>query len=84
MADKIVPIRDGLAVDPPAGTADPAVIKEIEGLLEQAKSGELIGLAYVSLHPGDTTVYFRVGRITRAVMGALTIMQYAMAKADTE
>lgn len=80
----IVPIHAGLAPEPPAGTVNADVVKQLEELLDKARSGDITGLAFVSLHSGDTTVHYRVGRMTRGVIGALTLLQYAMARSDFE
>ena len=70
--------------EPPAGTVDPDVVKELEKLLNKAKTGDMTGIAYASLHPGGFTTYNRAGRMTRGVIGALTLMQWDMCKTDIE
>lgn len=81
---EVVAIRSGLAVEPPIGTVNQDVVKEIQDLLDKANSGEITGLAYVTLHPGDVTFYSNAGRVTRGVMGALTLLQYSLARTDFE
>lgn len=81
---EVVAIRQGLAVEPPAGSVNPDVVKELQELLDRANCGEITGFAYVTLHPGDLTCHHSIGRITRGVMGALLLLQYALAKSDSE
>lgn len=81
---EVVAIRSGLEVEPPAGTVNQDVVKELQELLDKANCGEITGLAYVSLHPGDLTLHHRVGRITRGVIGAITLLQYSLARNDGE
>lgn len=81
---EVVAIRSGIAVEPPAGTANPDLVKELQDLLEKANSGEITGFAYASLHPGDVTTYCSVGRLTRGVIGALVMLQWSLAKSDGE
>jgi hypothetical protein len=77
----IVPIRSGM--EPcPDGDPNPDVIECLQSLLDRAKAGEIIGLAYVSQHPGDFTMYGRNGRITRGTIGAIAMLQYDMCRAD--
>lgn len=81
---EVVAIRQGLTVEPPAGTVNQDIVKELQELLDKANCGEITGLAYVTLHPGDLTVYCSIGRIVRGVLGALTMLQFSLAKADVE
>jgi len=81
---EVVAIRSGVAVAPPAGTVNEDVVREAQDLLDKAKAGEITGFAYVTLHPGDVTFYSNAGRITRGVMGALTLLQYSLARTDFE
>jgi hypothetical protein len=81
---EVVAIRQGLAVEPPAGTVNADVVKELQELLDKASSGDITGIAFVSLHPGDLTVHHSVGRITRGVIGAMTLLQYSLARSDLE
>lgn len=81
MAD-VVAIRRGLEVEPPQGTVNPDIVKALQELLDRANCGEITGFAYVSLHPGDLTAYYNVGRITRGVIGAITILQCTLARSD--
>jgi hypothetical protein len=79
----VVPLRPGL--EPyPDGEPNPEVIQHLSGLLDRAKAGEIIGIAYAAIHPGDFTSYTRKGRTTRGVIGALVMLQHDMCKADIE
>jgi len=80
----VIPIRHGFTPSPASGEVNAAVVKELEELLAKAQAGEVSGLAYVTLHPGDYTLWHRVGRMTRGVIGALTLLQWDMCKADIE
>lgn len=81
---EVVAIREGLELEPPAGTVNADIVKELQELLDKANCGEITGFAYVTLHPGDLTLYHRAGRITRGVIGAVALMQYEMARADAD
>lgn len=39
----------------PPGQPNPDMVETLEGLLEQAKSGELRGIAYATIRTGDVT-----------------------------
>jgi len=82
MGDKVVSIK-GQPIVPP-GTVDPIVVAELERLLAQAQSGEISGIAYVTLFRDDCTNYSRVGRLTRAVLGTLELLKVSMCKSDIE
>lgn len=47
-----------------------------------ARAGEVVGIAYATLHPGDLSIYDTRGRTTRGLLGALTLLQFDMCKAD--
>lgn len=78
MSAEVVPIRSGLTPEPPPGYVDESVVKELTDLLERAKSGEITGIAYAVLCPGDTSYYGRSGRITRGVVGAMEILKFTI------
>ncbi|QPF87025.1 hypothetical protein IC762_12295 [Bradyrhizobium genosp. L] len=80
MVATVVPIRAGLEPEPPAGSVNAVLVKDLQELVAKASAGEITGVAYVTLHPGDLTCYHRVGRITRGVVGALSILQFDMVK----
>lgn len=79
-----VPIRPGLL--PPERAAEPNAdaVKEIEDLLAAARAGEIIGIAYVASHPADLTSFNWAGRVVRATLGGLVLLQHRMCKADLE
>lgn len=81
---EVVPIRHGVSPAPALGEVNQEVVNELQRLLDRANSGEITGFAYASLHPGDTTFYSNVGRLTRGVLGALTLLQFSLAKSDHE
>ena len=81
---EVVPIRQGLTPEPTAGSVDQGIVKELENLLGRAKAGEITGMAFVALCPGDFTTYSSVGRLTRGVIGALALLQHQLMKNDIE
>lgn len=81
---KVVSIREGVSIAPSGGEPNPTVVEHLSGLLEKARSGEITGIAYATLHPGDVSFYSTSGRTTRGLLGALTLLQYDMCKADAE
>ena len=68
---------DGTPVFAP-GEADPWVVEALEDMLERAKSGECKGFAIAWLTADQATCHHVVGRVTRAVLGAVTILQHDM------
>lgn len=80
----VVSIRDGISLAPVGGEADPTVVECLSELLEKARAGEVTGIAYATLHPGDVSFYHNSGRATRGLLGALMLLQYEMCKADAE
>lgn len=80
MSDVVVPIRKGVTPEPIPGTVNESVVDELQGLLDKAKAGEITGVAYVSLHPGDLTCFGRAGRMTRGVIGAIELLKYDMCR----
>lgn len=80
----VVPIRTGVTPQPPEGEINLDLIAKLEELLELAKTGNLTGIAYAALYPGDFTGYNEAGRTTRAMIGALVMLQFDMCKADSE
>ena len=67
---KVVPLHGG----PVTGLAEVQddVVTELEWLLEAAKSGELVGLAYSGVHADATTSNRYVGKMTYGSVGGLT------------
>lgn len=80
----IIPIRPGVALDAPDNEPNEEVVKRLAELLEMAKAGEIRGIAYAILHPGRFTTYNSLGHTTRGVIGALTLLQFDMCKADSD
>jgi hypothetical protein len=79
---KVIPLRAGLAPSPSGGEPNAAVVDRLAELLEMARAGEVVGIAYATLHPGDLSIYDTRGRTTRGLLGALTLLQFDMCKAD--
>ena len=73
----ILQLRPGILPET-SEDARPEVIKELEELLAKAKAGEIRGIAYVAIHPGDLTSFARVGRNTRGMLGANMLLQHEM------
>lgn len=63
-------LRSGHAIAAP-GQPDPAVVKELEDLLQQAKSGEISGLAWAATHPAEISSNHYVGMTSRGMVGGL-------------
>lgn len=62
----------------PSNEPNPKVIAELEGILEKARSGEITGIAAVSMHADQCVSYVIVGRAgSFSMVGALE-----QAKAD--
>lgn len=78
---KVVPLRAGLEPSPPAGEVDATVVARLAELLAKAEAGEIVGIAYAVLHPGDFSSFDTRGRTTRGLLGALSLLQYDMCKA---
>lgn len=80
----IVPIRPGVEPDPPKGEVNADVVETLEKLLDRARSGEVIGIAYAVQHPERMTSYWRAGFCSRAILGAMLLLQHEMCAADIE
>jgi len=78
----VVGIRPGLEPTPDEPKPNPDLIKMLEEILDQARAGEVMGLVYVSLHPGDLTTYGYGGRRTRGVLGTLLMLQHYLISKD--
>jgi hypothetical protein len=61
MSDNVVGLRG--AFQPETGESNPVLIQELEGLLQAARSGELIGMAGSYLHRHRMISYSYVGPI---------------------
>lgn len=69
---------------PAARESNPAVVAELESLLEMARAGELVGFACAVAFCGDLTSWRRAGRQTRSLLGVLELMKHEMCKSDLE
>lgn len=81
---KVIAIREGVSPEPLAGEVNSDVVERLADLLDKARSGEVTGIAYATLHPGDVSFYDNCGRATRGLLGALLLLQHNMAKVDDE
>jgi hypothetical protein len=70
----VSPIRPGLAdkaiID---AQPDEILVGYLEELLAEARAGQLQGLVWAGLYPGDLTAWGRGGLVTSAVIGKLEI-----------
>ena len=82
----VTPIRPGIA--PPErmthAEPDPVIIQYLEELLEEARAGQIQGIVWASLHPGDLTSHGRAGCVTSAVIGKLEIAKMSVVKIALE
>jgi len=60
---------------PEAGKPSPALVARLEELLEQARSGEIQGLAGAALFRDGATVVVSAGLANRTLVGTLAIAQ---------
>ena len=51
------------------------VIKMLENLLDEARSGALIGVVYAAGYFDERTSYASSGKVARQILGALTLAQ---------
>lgn len=72
------------ALIPNARDPNPDVVKLLEELLDQARSGELAGFAIALLHPGDLTSWNWAGRKTRSLLGAIELCKTQLCVAQLE
>lgn len=70
----VVGIRDGVELAPP-GEPYPEVVKELERLLEMARSGELTGVAVVLHWRDECTSDQQAGMLSRSMLGGLEILK---------
>lgn len=63
---------------------DPILVKFLEELLEEARSGQIQGIVWAALHPGDLTSYGRAGLVTSAVIGKIEIAKMHCVKQAIE
>lgn len=80
---EVTPIRPN--VRPATGkVSNPEVVARLEELLDRAKSGEIVGIAYAITDGDDYTSYSWVGRSIRGTLGALDLLHFEMCRADVE
>lgn len=77
---KVVSLR-GEPVRAP-GEVNPVVVKELEKLLEMARSGELHGFAVALLHSDRSASYRIVGFNDFKLIGATEVMKSVMCRTD--
>lgn len=65
--DKVVSLKGDPIHDP--RTPDETVIRECERLLEEAKSGEVIGVAYATYYFDKSTNGRRAGTVSYSLVG---------------
>ena len=63
----------GNEVDPRVSAEQ--VVKAVSRILEQAQSGEVVGVAVAMIHADDTTSYTFRGDTGRALIGALDLVK---------
>lgn len=63
---------------------DPDVIDSLKDLLEMAKSGELNGFVIIMSHPGDSSSWGWVGRITRSLIGSVELCKFDLCQKELE
>lgn len=80
----VTPIRPGVAPEPSNGEVIESVVTELEELLDHARAGRIVGLAYAAQHQEKMTTYNHCGYRSRAVLGTLVLLQHDMARLDVE
>jgi hypothetical protein len=75
----IVSIRDGVEIRPP-GEPNPAVVEQVERLLEMARSGELSGIAAAICWSDECTSHLIAGKRLRATIGELEVIKYVIVR----
>ena len=80
---KVVSVHGGPV--PMARENSPALIQHLEEMLEQAKSGEILGMAAAIMHRDRTTAYSVVGVIEGfSMVGALEMAKTMLINVDFE
>lgn len=72
MAD-VVAIHPGLANKAMSNEPDQKLVEYLEQLLEEARDGQIQGMVWAALHPGDLTSWGRGGLVTSGMIGKLEI-----------
>lgn len=73
----VVGIRSGVEIRPP-GEPVPAVVAELERLLEMARSGEMTGLAAAVCWRDECTSHVVAGTRLRATIGELEMLKHGI------
>lgn len=83
MDNKIVPLHGGPVA---TGHSHPDVVELLEALLEEAKRGEVAGVAIAVVDGGDSlrTEWAQGNSSTSRLVGAIALMQYRISKAWDE
>lgn len=68
---EVVSLRGRGAPIAQPGSPDENVVKTAEELLERAKAGDVIGIAFVATHSDLASTNQSVGRCTRSMVGCL-------------
>lgn len=83
MSDNVTDIRRNPRTDIQPAKADPDVVKCLEGLLDAAKSGYLVGLHAIAVNKDDGILRVRVGQGPfYEVVGALEAQRFELLLED--
>lgn len=74
--NKVVSLRPGQHAVLIPGRVEPEVVETLEGYLEKARSGEVIGIVVAALHADDTVSGSRQGLTTYALLGMVGQLQF--------
>jgi hypothetical protein len=74
MSDKVIGLR-GHVPDLPDREPRAEVVTAARHLLELAEAGEITALAYATRHHDDLTSYCTNGIVSRALIGAVALLQ---------
>ena len=70
----VVSIRDGCAI-PPVGEPRPEVVARAEKLLDMARSGAVVGIAYVVMWNDECVGGGLDGEMSRSMIGEMEILK---------
>ena len=72
----VTPINNSIKTINQMGDIDEAAVAALERLLDQAKSGEVIGIAWAAMHADECTSFQCNGSsISRSLLGAITLLR---------
>lgn len=74
---EVVSFHDGSKIAHP-GEPDGSVVEELERLLEMARAGEVIGVAYSVEHFDGANNNRYVGRVSRKLLGGLMLVMHRL------